>query len=258
MSEADKGNWREISSVYEDLLCRKVGLSKPLSQHGKLLNSIKTLVNALSPSLKHKDDVCRKPDRSKTQHLRLDYTPLGHGCDSRNRVRIHPGDITLLWNAILLQGIFGEPKLVIQLLEQKARRQELVEWARELFFERQSLAGLGLLRQELIHLLDRLPDADLTSEELANPFADALPQMGLGHLQGNVLKGLAAQTAALSQGDSMMAAYFRGDLQEAYQQACQLKTDNEMLVKYHGLILRQYKDASSFDALLDTFRKKEC
>ncbi|MBU3008593.1 hypothetical protein [Cobetia amphilecti] len=257
MSEADKGNWREISSVYEDLLCIKVGLSKPLSRHGKLLNSIKTLVSALSPSLKHKDDVSRRPDRSKTQHLRLDYTPIGHGCDSRNRVRINPGDVTLLWNAILLQGIFGEPKVVIQLLEQEKMRTELVEWARELFFERQSLAGLGLLRQELIHLLERLPDADLKTEELPNPFADALPQMGLGHLQGNVLKGLAAQTAALSQGDSMMAAYLSGDLEKAYQQALPIETDNEVLAKYRKLIIRRYEDATSFDELLDTFRKKD-
>lgn len=241
MSEADVGNWRSLPCAYEYFLCKKIGLPKPLSQHGKLLSSLNTLVNALK----------------KSGWLELSYEQSAWGCDSRRKIRIKYEDYTLLWNTILLQGIFGEPKVVIQLLEQEKMRTELVEWARELFFERQSLAGLGLLRQEMILLLGRLPEADLKTEELPNPFADALPQMGLGHLQGNVLKGLAAQTAALSQGDSMMAAYLSGDLEKAYQQALPIETDNEVLAKYRKLIIRRYEDAATFDELLDTFRKKD-
>lgn len=252
----DSRHWPELAQVYDDLLCKKVGLAKPLSQHGKLLNSINTLVNALSPSIKHKDEVDRRPDRTKHRAVHLDWEPIIGGPEGRNRVRINPAHITKLWNAILLQGVFGEPKLVVELLKPDAKRQPLVDWAQQLFLERQSLAGLGLLRQELVVLLDRLPVADLCEEPLPNPFADTLPQMGLGHLHGNLLKALATQTAALSLGDSMMAHYLGGDLQQAYEKACEVQTQSELLLQYRDLIIREYEEAKDFDNLLDSLRRK--
>lgn len=249
-------NWPELANVYDDLLCKKIGLAKPLSQHGKLLNSINTLVNALSPSVKNKDEVDRRPDRSKYRAIHLDWEPIIGGPEGRNRVRINPEHITKLWNAILLQGVFGEPKVVVELLKPGANRQSLVDWARHLFLERQSLAGLGLLRPELLVFLDRLPAARLDEEALPNPFADSLPQMGLGHLQGNLLKALATQTAALSLGDSMMAHYLSGDLQLAYEKACEVQTQSELLLQYRDLIIHEYEEAKEFDNLLDSLRKK--
>lgn len=253
--KSDPRHWPELAQVYDDLLCKKVGLQSPLSQHGKLLNSLNTLVNALSPSIKEKEEVYRQPDRSKYRAIHLDWTPIVGGREGRNRVRINPAHITLLWNAILLQGVFGEPKVVVELLRPNAKRQPLVDWARHLFLERQSLAGLGLLRQELLVFLERLPLAKLDEEALPNPFADTLPQMGLGHLQGNLLKALAAQTAALSLGDSMMAHYLSGDLQQAYEKACEVRTQNELLLQYRELIIREYEEAKDFDDLLDLLRK---
>jgi hypothetical protein len=253
---ADSSRWPELGKVYEDLLCVRVGLARPLRQHGKLLNSLNTLVNALSPSIKEKDVVFRQPDRSKPWVIQLDWEPIGGGSDSRNRVRINPEHITLLWNAILLQGVFGEPKFVVDFLKPNAKRQPFVDWARQLFLERQSLAGLGMLREELMTFLDRLPAADLHQEWLPNPFADVLPQMGLGDLNGNVLKALAAQTASLSLGDSMMSHYLSGDLEQAYMHACELETQNEVLLKYRELICREYKEAKGFHNFLSALRKK--
>lgn len=249
-------NWPELAQVYDELLCKKIGLAKPLSQHGKLLDALKTLVNALSPSTKKKDEVYRYPSRTKPILIQLDWIPLGIGTDSRNRVLINPAHITLLWNAILLQGMFGEPKLVADLLKPKANRQPLVDWAKQLFLERQSLAGLGLLRQELVVFLERLPVADLREEQLPNPFADTLPQMGLGHLHGNLLKSLAAQTAALSLGDSMMAHYLSGDLEQAYKQACELQSESDLLMRYRDLVIHEYEEAKDFYELLRSLRKK--
>lgn len=154
----------------------------------------------------------------------------------------------------MLQGVFGEPKLVVELMLPKADRKPFVEWAKQLFLDRQSLAGLGLLRQELISFLEKLPDVDLQKERLPNPFADTLPQMGLGHLNGNVLKALATQTAALSLGDSMMTHYLAGNVEKAYEAATQLQTDNALLLRYRELILREYQRAKEFDDLLDSFR----
>ncbi|SDT86541.1 hypothetical protein SAMN05216296_0016 [Pseudomonas pohangensis] len=251
----DKAHWPELAKVYENLLCSGIGLAKPLKQHGKLVDSLKTLVNALSPSTKKKDEVYRYPDRTKTIIIQLDWAPLGIGPESRNRVRINPDHITLLWNAILLQGVFGEPKLVAEFLKPTANRQPLVDWARQLFLERQTVAGLGFLRQRLLEFLDRLPVANLNQERLPNPFADTLPQMGLGHLHGNLLRALATQTAALSLGDSMMAHYLSGDLEQAYAKACELETQNELLLQYRDLISKEYQERKGFHDFLRGLRK---
>ena len=241
--------------MYETLLCERAGLARPLRQHGKLLDSLNTLANALCPSTKNRDEVYRRPLDRPRSLIELDWQPLHHGKDSRNRVRLNPAHIQLLWNAILLQGLFGEPRLVVDFLRYPTRREALAEWIRELFLERQSLAGVGLLRHELLTLLERLPLADLYREYLPNPFADTLPQMGLGGQASNLLKTLAAQTAALSQGDSMMACYLDGDLEQAYCKASTLETSNALLLKYRHLIVRQYEEARAFDELLDTLRK---
>ena len=186
--------------------------------------------------------------------LELDWAPLAYSTGSRNRVRMNPAHVTLFRNAILLQGVFGEPKIVVEFLSSDRHREEYANWARQLFLHRQSLAGLGLLRQELVSFLDLLPTADLGTTRLPNPFADALPQMGLGPHKGNLLKTLAAQTAALSVGDGMMIHYLNQDLEQAHACAAQLDTDNPLLQKYSALILREYQQAKDFDDLLDSFR----
>ncbi|MNZ90855.1 hypothetical protein D3C78_1098260 [compost metagenome] len=248
---SEKDRWPELIQVFEALLCPP--LSKPLSRHGSLRNSLNTLANALCPSTKDKTGG-RSPDREKLRLISLHWSQVGYHDDNRNSVRIDPNDRTLLWNAILLQGVFGEPKAVVAILTDPDKRREYAEWARAVFLDRQSVAGLGLLRQELFGFLERLPLADLRSERLPNPFADVLPQMGLGPHSGNLLKTLAAQTAALSIGDSMMAHYLNGDLQEAYEAACAVSTDNPLLIKYRDQILAEYQEAKDFDDLLDSLR----
>lgn len=253
----DRSGWPEQSEVFEQILCVEFGLAKPLSQHGKLLDSLKTLANALCPSFHGKHDVHRQIDRTKPVLLELDWAPLAYSTGSRNRVRMNPAHITLFRNAILLQGVFGEPKIVVEFLSSKELsqlRKEYAHWARELFLNRQSLAGLGLLRQELLSFLELLPAADLRTSRLPNPFVDALPQMGLGPHKGNLLKTLAAQTAAISLGDGMMIHYLNQDLEQAYACAVELDTDNPLLQKYRALILREYQQAKDFDDLLDSFR----
>lgn len=251
----DRPRWPEQSFVFEQILCVEFGLTKPLSKHGKLLDSLKTLGNALCPSEKQPGSVDRTADRKKTVLVELDWEPPSStSVGSRNRVRMNPAHITLFRNAILLQGVFGEPKVVVDFLTSHIKRQEYADWARQLFLGRQSLAGLGLLRQELLTFLELLPVADLHTTQLPNPFADALPQMGLGPQKGNLLKTLATQTAALSLGDGMMIHYLNNDLAKAHACAVALETDNTLLQQYRALILRKYEQAKEFDDLLDSFR----
>ena len=239
--------------VLERLLCPP--LSAPLSQkqYGGLRIALNTLVEALaSETVKGRGALkTTLPPLIAMERRRTD----GPGAkNSRENWYINPADEALIWNAIVLQGLFGVPKIAVLLIRERSERQVYVDWARQLFLDRQSVAGLGLLRQELIILLDRLADADLRQEKLPNPFADAWPQMGLGPHKGNLLKTLASQTAALSVGDSMMAHYFNGELKQAHDKACGVVTDNALLLKYRDLIITKYQDAKEFDELLDFLR----
>ena len=85
-------------------------------------------------------------------------------------------------------------------------------------------------------------------------FLKLFPAVAVGGV--NLLKALAAQTAALSLGDSMMAHYLSGDLRQAYLLACEVQTQCELLLQYRGLIIREYEEAKDFDDLLDSLRKK--
>ncbi len=239
--------------VLERLLCPP--LSAPLSQkqYGALRVALNTLVEALATGTVKGRGALKAtlPSLIKMERCRTDG-PGGSG--SREHWYLNPADEALIWNAIVLQGLFGTPKIAIMLIRDHSERQAYVDWARQLFLDRQSVAGLGLLRQELILLLDRLAAADLSKEKLANPFSDVWPQMGLGPHQGNLLKTLASQTAALSVGDSMMAHYLNGELEQAYEKANGVVTNNALLLKYRDLILSEYQDAKEFDDLLDFLR----
>lgn len=238
-------DWIEHTELLERLLCPP--LSPPLSQkrYGALRSALNTLVEALAG----------KTAKDPAPLINMERKMIGSGArDSRQRWFINPADQVLVWNAILLQGLFGTPKVAMLLIRAHSERQAYVDWVRQLFLERQSVAGIGLLRQEMALLLDRLADADLHTEKLPNPFADALPQMGFGPHQGNLLKTLASQTAALSLADSMMAHYLNDELELAYQSACAMATDNAILLKYRDLIISEYAQAKAFDDLLDFLR----
>ena len=218
----------EHTQMLERLLCPP--LSPPLSQkqYGTLRVALNTLIEALAPpKVKKEQDALkpRPPPLIRMTRRRADGPGAG---DGRERWYIHPDDEVLVWNAIVLQGLFGAPKI--------------------------SVAGLGLYRHELSLLLDCLVDSDLTQTKLPNPFVDAWPQMGLGPHQGSLLKTLAAQTAVLSVGDSMMTHYLNGEMERAYLAAKKVVTDSPLLLKYRDLIISEYQDAKEFDDLLDFLR----
>lgn len=169
--------------------------------------------------------------------------------------RIPATEMIAVRNAVLLQGVFADAKVVIKLFNSVAERRSHAQWARELLLERQSVASLTLVHIDLLSFLQLLEsEADLKKHELANPFPDALPQIGLASYGGNLLRVLAIQTAALTVGDSMMLHYLNGELEQAFACANALNTDNTMLLQYRSLIIREYEQAKEFDDLLDFFR----
>lgn len=169
--------------------------------------------------------------------------------------RILTKDMCAVRNAVLLQGVFTDAKLVIKLFNSAAERHSHAQWARELLLERQSVASLALAHENLLGFLKLLESgADLKTHELPNPFPESLPQIGLASYGGNLLRALAVQTAALSVGDNMMLHYLNGELEQAFRCANTLDTDNALLLQYRSLIIREYEHAKEFDDLLDFFR----
>lgn len=216
-------------------------LGVKLVAHPNLRNCANTLLNALI----------------KAKVIKINREPIG--CAKNTAHLLIPKLAAVaIFNAVLLNGIFGAPKLVVGLFTGLSSRTEYADYARELLVERQSVAGLGLVRPELIKFINMLgsTSVDLREERLPNPFADSLPQMGIGPAAaaGSLLSLLATQSASLSLGDSMMAHYFDGRFEQAHLAALEIQTENPVLLKYRDLIVREYEEAKAFGDLLEAWR----
>ena len=234
--------WQQLVAIEQGLTLpqsveRLFGIK--LAHHKALRNAVNTLVEAMKQA----------------RLLQLNKEDISFTEGGRKRWSLPRSELDGLHNAIVLHGIFGDPKTVILLFTQPAQRRQHADWAASLLLERQSVASLGLINKQLVDLLGMLKSAvDLKLERLPNPFDNALPQMGLDDYGGNLLKVMACQTAALSMGDSMMVHYLNGDLEQAHTVAATLQTDNPLLLQYRQMILTAYEEAKAFDDLLDAWR----
>ncbi|SFU17962.1 MULTISPECIES: hypothetical protein [Pseudomonas] len=215
-------------------------LGIPLARHPSLRNAVNTLVKALA----------------KAELITLQQDRFEYSASEKKRLSLNAADRTCLVNAVLLQGVFAEPKIVIKLFTDSAMRVTYSAWAKTLLIDQQSKAGQGFLPSRLIGFLDILAgNDDLKTELLPNPFSDTLPQMGIGPTHCTSLLHLAAvQAAALSQGYIMMAYYLNGDIEKAYQAALEVRGAAPALEQYRDLIIRDYRDSRAVKALLDDWR----
>ncbi|MDD2051873.1 hypothetical protein NPS46_04820 [Pseudomonas putida] len=215
-------------------------LGVTLTRHPALRNAVNTLSNAFDSA----------------GLITWVNPPYGSASDKKRRL-VRPNDRTCLINAVLIQGVFAEPKVVIKLFQDPAERSRHAEWARTLLIDRQSIAGQGFIPSTLLQFLDLLAaDIDLKAVRLPNPFATTLPQMGLGPSNStSLLRLLASQTAILSQGDSMMAHYLDGDLEKAHVAALEMTSDSPILKQWKALIVGEYEEARAVAQLLDDWRQ---
>lgn len=217
-------------------------LGVKLSAYPPLRNAANTLLKALE---KDRVFVVAKVD-------------FESGHNNKKKNLISPRDAACLANAVILNGIYAQPKVVVGLIAGKLDRAHYAACARDLLLGRQTVAGIGLVRPELVRLLDMLGSetVDLRTEPLPNPFADALPQMGVGPVAeaGSLLRLVAMQSATLGLGDSMLAYYLDGALEQAYLAAMEVETDSPILMKYKQLIVSEYNEAKAFADLLDEWR----
>ncbi|MDB1124685.1 hypothetical protein [Vibrio algarum] len=84
---------------------------------------------------------------------------------------------------------------------------------------------------------------------LPNPFTE-LPQLSLSGMT-SVTQALIAQSAVLSQGQTMMLHFFNDELELAYNASLNIDCSSPTLDRYRSLIHTRYNEAKSFDSLLD-------
>ncbi|TCK09134.1 hypothetical protein [Marinobacterium mangrovicola] len=176
--------------------------------------------------------------------------PIEFTASSRNHKLIDRQQLTKLHNAVLLHAFFPMPKVITDIFSDHSKRLEQANVISLLLTGRNSVAGIGLLRQEVLRFLEALKsDQDLTVTRLPNPFQE-LPQLSFGGIS-NVMQALLLQSAALSDADSMIAHFLNDDLGQAYRLALEIESDQEIVNLYKQRIIEAHNAASDFDNFLD-------
>jgi hypothetical protein len=164
-----------------------------------------------------------------------------------------PGQMTVLFNALLLNAVFHDPKDVKRIFEDKAYRQECAKAVRAMFGESNSLMGIAISNGKASEFTEALAGSfDLYQQKLPNPFA-VLPQLALGK-NLSLLHALLAQSAAMAPADNLLLAYLQGDLDKAAQVASMMRSDNDAVNQLKRHVEKELRDAVEFDDLLDQFR----
>ncbi len=175
---------------------------------------------------------------------------LGGGIGSRSRILINIDQKNLMFNIVILQGIFSNTKDITKILDDKTYRKKMAEFAKLILIDKQSVVGVALLKLETLRFIKAFSsDLDLTQHRLPNPF-EQLPQLALeGGI--SVMQALLAQSVSLASGDTMMAHYFNDDIEKAWLIAKSIQVEDAQLQSYISLIERKYQEAKEFDKLLD-------
>nr|WP_067297730.1 hypothetical protein [Marinobacterium profundum] len=172
----------------------------------------------------------------------------------RSSTYLAPGQEVVLFNALLLNAVFSDPKQIKSIFEKPAERQHAADTLRALFSQRNSLLGIGLSNPDAMAMVEALAGHhDLYTERLPNPFA-RLPQVATGD-NLNLLQALLAQAAVLAPGDSMLLAYLQGDLARAADLAETLESNEPAVEALRRHLIDKHSEARDFDSLLDQFKK---
>ncbi|WP_318140376.1 hypothetical protein [Vibrio sp. 1579] len=174
---------------------------------------------------------------------------MGIGSE-KNHLLIARESLNKFHNAVLLQGFFADSKRVKAIFTDSNKRMEAAEFLNVILAGRQSIIGVGIQSEELEQFINIMKSSvSLSENRLPNPFYE-LPQLSIGNIT-SVMQALLAQSAVLSDGETMMLYYLNGDLQKAYNAASSLQTEHPVLSKYQSLITKHYLEANEFDKLLD-------
>lgn len=169
----------------------------------------------------------------------------------RNSVYLAQGQETVLFNALVLNAVFPDPKYVKKIFEDRKSRAEASDIISNMLIKRSNVSGIALASAETAALVSYLEgDSDLYSEKLPNPF-ETLPQLAFGQ-HTNLLNVLLAQASMLDPLDSVLAAYVAGDIDKACNLAESIK-DQSAAKPFLDLIRKQHQEVKRFTKLLDDF-----
>ncbi|KPH96229.1 hypothetical protein AMS58_01295 [Pseudoalteromonas porphyrae] len=172
----------------------------------------------------------------------------------RSKQYLAEGQLDVLFNALLLNAIFTDPKDVKKIFEDRRFRAESVKTIKLLFAENNSLMGVALSNQKAVQFIDDLAsEMDLYSVRLPNPFS-TLPQLALGK-NLSLLNALLTQSSLINPTDNLLLTYLNNDMNSALALSNQLKTNNSGVKQLIEHIHAQQKEAEEFDDLLDYFQK---
>ncbi|MDP5142622.1 hypothetical protein ORJ00_07715 [Rheinheimera baltica] len=162
--------------------------------------------------------------------------------------------LVVLFNALLLNAVFHDPKDVKKIFEDISYRQDCAKVVSAMLGNRNSLMGISLNNPASVEFTKALAsDVDLYSHKLPNPFA-VLPQLALGKNQ-NLLHALLVQSAALEPADNVLLAYIEGDIEKAAKLAELMDYDNGAINQIKLHLEKKLSEALEFDELLDQFKK---
>lgn len=174
---------------------------------------------------------------------------MGIGSE-KNHLLIARESLNKFHNAVLLQSFFADSKRVKAIFTDSGKRMEAAEFLNVILAGRQSIIGVSIQSEALEQFINIMKSSvSLSENRLPNPFYE-LPQLSIGNIT-SVMQALLAQSAVLSDGETMMLYYLNGDLEKAYEAASSLQTEHPVLSKYRSLIIQQYLEANEFDNLLD-------
>ena len=160
----------------------------------------------------------------------------------------------MLFNALVLNAIFHDPKDVKKIFTDKAFRQQAVETLRAVLLNQSNLSGIALSNPDCVNFIDAVEgESDLYIDKLPNPFS-VLPQAALGK-NTNLLQALLAQSAALEPMDSILMAYLDGDIESAFRKIQGLSDEQHLALPLIIRIKQAYQEANDFDDLLDQMRQ---
>lgn len=162
--------------------------------------------------------------------------------------------LVVLFNALLLNAVFHDPKDVKKIFEDTSYRQNCAKVVSAMLGNRNSLMGITLNNPDALAFTKVLAsDIDLYAHKLPNPFA-VLPQLALGKNQ-NLLHALLVQSAALEPADNVLLAYIEGDLEKAARLAALMDSENDAINQIKRHLDKKLSEAIEFDELLDQFKK---
>jgi hypothetical protein len=172
----------------------------------------------------------------------------------RNKKYLAEGQDVVLFNALVLNAIFHDPKYVKKIFTDKAFRKQTVETLKAVLLGQANLSGIALSSPECVNLVSAVEgESDLYADKLPNPFS-VLPQAALGK-NTNLLQALLAQSAALEPMDSILMAYLSGDIELAYSKVQGLSDEQSLALPLISRIKQAYQEANEFDDLLDQMRQ---